>query len=157
MMSKGFAEYPSSFGVVRVEYEDDQVTRLDFRIERDLVPGTPTLLTDQVCLELNEYFAGRRQTFDFPLLLRGTEFQRKVWAALLAIPYGETRSYREIAEAVGSPRAFRAVGMANHNNPVSIAVPCHRVIGSDGRLVGYGGGLPLKERLLELERKHKDG
>ena len=101
--------------------------------------------------ELNEYFAGRRRRFTFPLDLRGTAFQLKCWQALLAIPYGETRTYADIARAVGQPRAFRAVGMANHRNPIAIVVPCHRVIARDGTLCGYGGGLDVKRKLLELE------
>ncbi len=101
--------------------------------------------------QLNEYFAGVRRDFDLRLDLEGTPFQQSVWQALLGIPYGETRSYGEIARAIGKPAAARAVGMANHNNPVSIIVPCHRVIGHDGRLVGYGGGLDVKTALLKLE------
>jgi O-6-methylguanine DNA methyltransferase len=102
-------------------------------------------------LELGEYFAGSRREFSFPLDLRGTEFQLACWRALLAIPYGETRSYADIARAVGRPQGFRAVGMANNRNPVAIVVPCHRVIASDGSLCGYGGGLDIKRKLLELE------
>jgi O-6-methylguanine DNA methyltransferase len=102
--------------------------------------------------ELHEYFAGQRRQFDFPLDLRGTEFQLSCWRALLAIPYGETRSYGDIARAVGRPRGFRAVGMANNRNPVAIVVPCHRVIAADGTLCGYGGGLEIKRNLLQLER-----
>jgi len=101
--------------------------------------------------ELEEYFAGKRRQFTFPLDLRGTEFQLACWRALLAIPYGEMRSYAEIARAVGRPQGFRAVGMANNRNPVAIVVPCHRVIASDGTLCGYGGGLEIKRKLLELE------
>jgi methylated-DNA-[protein]-cysteine S-methyltransferase len=101
--------------------------------------------------ELAEYFSGRRREFTFPLDLRGTQFQLACWRALLAIPYGETRTYADIARAVGRPRGFRAVGMANNRNPVAIVVPCHRVIASNGALCGYGGGLDTKRRLLELE------
>ncbi len=101
--------------------------------------------------ELEEYFAGKRREFTFPLDLRGTDFQQACWRALLAIPYGETRTYADIARAVGKPNAFRAVGMANNRNPIAIVVPCHRVIASDGTLCGYGGGLDVKRRLLELE------
>jgi O-6-methylguanine DNA methyltransferase len=101
--------------------------------------------------ELKEYFASKRREFTFPLDLRGTDFQLACWRALLAIPYGETRSYADIAGAVGKPHAFRAVGMANNRNPIAIVVPCHRVIASDGTLCGYGGGLDVKRRLLELE------
>lgn len=104
--------------------------------------------------ELEEYFGGQRQQFNFPLDLRGTEFQLACWQALLAIPYGETRTYADIARAVGRARAFRAVGMANNRNPVAIVVPCHRVIASDGTLCGYGGGLGIKRNLLVLERTH---
>src|SRR5664279_1611517 len=101
--------------------------------------------------ELEEYFAGTRRAFTFPLDLRGTDFQKACWRALLAIPYGETRSYGDIARAVGRPQGFRAVGMANNRNPIAIVVPCHRVIASDGTLCGYGGGLDIKRKLLELE------
>ncbi len=101
--------------------------------------------------ELEEYFAGTRREFNFALDLRGTDFQVACWRALLAIPYGETRSYADIARAVGRPQGFRAVGMANNRNPVAIVVPCHRVIASDGTLCGYGGGLDVKRKLLELE------
>ena len=101
--------------------------------------------------ELEEYFRGERREFTFPLDLRGTDFQLACWRALLAIPYGETRTYADIAHAVRKPNAFRAVGMANNRNPVAIVVPCHRVIASDGTLCGYGGGLDVKRKLLELE------
>ena len=101
--------------------------------------------------ELEEYFAGKRRQFSFPLDLRGTDFQLACWRALLAIPYGETRSYADIARAVGKATAFRAVGMANNRNPIAVVVPCHRVIASDGTLCGYGGGLDVKRKLLELE------
>lgn len=101
--------------------------------------------------ELEEYFAGERKRFDFKLDLRGTEFQLKCWRALLAIPYGKTQSYAEVARAVGCPQGFRAVGMANHDNPIAIVVPCHRVITSSGGLGGYGGGLDVKAKLLALE------
>jgi O-6-methylguanine DNA methyltransferase len=107
--------------------------------------------TQEYARELNEYFAGRRREFTFPLDLRGTPFQLQCWRALLAIPYGETRSYADLAQAIGRPKAYRAVGMANNRNPIAIVVPCHRVIASDGTLCGYGGGLDVKRRLLELE------
>jgi O-6-methylguanine DNA methyltransferase len=104
------------------------------------------------CLDqLNEYFAGQRREFSIPLDLRGTDFQLKCWRALLDIPYGETRSYRDLAQTIGHPNAFRAVGMSNNRNPVAIVVPCHRVIAADGSLCGYGGGLDIKRKLLDLE------
>jgi methylated-DNA-[protein]-cysteine S-methyltransferase len=101
--------------------------------------------------ELEEYFCGKCREFTFPLDLRGTDFQIACWQALRAIPFGETRSYAHIARAIGQPNAFRAVGMANNRNPIAIVVPCHRVIASDGKLCGYGGGLDVKGKLLELE------
>ena len=101
--------------------------------------------------QLGEYFAGQRRTFDLPLDFVGTEFQRQVWAALLAIPFGETRSYRDIAQRIGNPQAVRAVGAANGRNPISIIAPCHRVIGASGSLTGFAGGLPAKQYLLALE------
>ena len=104
--------------------------------------------------QLAEYFAGDRMAFDLPLAPKGTEFQRAVWKALVGIPYGETCSYREIARAIGRPAAVRAVGAANGSNPIAIVVPCHRVIGASGKLVGYGGGLPMKRMLLDLEVEH---
>jgi len=103
--------------------------------------------------QLLEYLAGDRTDFDLPLDLRGTEFQRRVWDALQEIPFGERRSYRDIAKAIGRPKAVRAVGAANGSNPVSLVVPCHRVINSDGKLGGYGGGLTLKARLLAMESR----
>lgn len=112
-----------------------------------------TALLKEAKKQLEEYFQGIRRVFDLPLSLSGTPFQQKDWEALLEIPYGETRSYKDIAERIGSPKGFRAVGMANHNNPVSIIVPCHRVIGSDGSMVGYGGGLDIKAYLLNFERE----
>lgn len=105
----------------------------------------------QAAAQLDEYFTGRRRAFQLPLDLRGTPFQQKVWNALLEIPYGETRSYAELARSIGAPKAFRAVGAANGANPIAIVVPCHRVISSGGGVGGYGGGVPLKKRLLALE------
>lgn len=109
-------------------------------------------LAAQLGRELAEYFAGRRRHFDMPLDLVGTPFQQSVWHALLAIPYGQTRSYAEQARSIGKPTATRAVASANGNNKISLVVPCHRVIGSDGSLTGYGGGVARKEWLLALER-----
>jgi methylated-DNA-[protein]-cysteine S-methyltransferase len=113
-------------------------------------PGNPLLVA--AASQLRAYFAGELREFHLPLDLRGTDFQLRVWRQLLTIPYGETRSYAEIARAMGAPGTVRAVGAANGANPIAIVVPCHRVIGSGGKLVGYSGGLPLKKRLLDLER-----
>ena len=105
--------------------------------------------------ELNSYFAGKLKQFTVPICARGTPFREKVWAALYRIPYCETVSYMNIAADIGNPKSVRAVGGANHHNPISIIIPCHRVIGADGALTGYGGGLDIKKWLLELEEKHK--
>ena len=126
-------------------------------IEFDLQPvpdcqrndRNPLLL--EAVRQLRAYFAGQLREFQLPLDIEGTEFQKRVWRQVAAIPYGETRSYLQISTAIGSPRAVRAVGAANGANPAPIMVPCHRVIGAKGKLVGYGGGLALKQRLLELE------
>ncbi len=138
----------SEKGLVRLEFES-RVQRLD--------PRAIALKESREALapyleELKEYFAGERRRFSIPLDLRGTEFQLKCWRALLDIPYGETRSYRDLAEAIGHPQAFRAVGMSNNRNPIAIIVPCHRIIAADGSLCGYGGGLDIKRKLLDLER-----
>lgn len=110
-----------------------------------------TELTKKTVLQLKEYLSGKRTEFDVPLKPQGTEFQKKVWEALLTIPYGQTRSYKEIAVQIGNEKACRAVGMANNRNPISIMIPCHRVVGADKSLVGYGGGLNIKVKLLNLE------
>lgn len=104
--------------------------------------------------QLQEYFEGKRKDFDIPMEAKGTEFQKSVWDQLLKVPYGETCSYGEIAKRIGNPKASRAIGMANNRNPISIIIPCHRVIGASGKLVGYGGGLDIKEKLLKLEKEN---
>lgn len=120
------------------------------RVEADDAPG----VLREAARQLGEYFAGERTDFDLPLRPRGTPFQQAVWQGLRSIGYGETISYAELARRVGSPSASRAVGLANGRNPISVVVPCHRVIGADGSLTGYGGGVDRKRRLLELERSH---
>jgi len=107
----------------------------------------------EVIRQLQAYFRGELRKFDLPLAMEGTEFQLRVWNALRTIPYGETISYAQLAERIGNPKAVRAVGLANGSNPIPIIVPCHRVIGSDGSLTGFGGGLSTKKKLLELENK----
>ncbi len=114
-----------------------------------------TPLIREAAGQLMEYFDGRRKEFSICLNPKGTDFQKKVWDALRAIPYGETRSYKQIAEAVGNKNASRAVGMANHNNPIMCMIPCHRVIGANGSLVGYAGGLDIKSELLSMEQKYR--
>lgn len=143
---------PSPIGKLWLEEEDGAISGLRFA-----APALPALeqqtspLLEQAKQQLAEYFAGQRQVFDLPLRVQGTPFQQRVWAALREIPYGQTRSYKQIAEQIGSPNASRAVGMANNRNPIAILIPCHRVIGADGSLTGYAGGLAAKERLLALE------
>ena len=140
--------------------ENGQGGLTDVTVRRELggqVEWQRTPLLDEAARQMEEYLAGRRKAFDLPLAPVGTPFQQRVWAALRAIPYGETRTYQQIAQAAGSPKGFRAVGMANHANPLLIVVPCHRVIGKDGSLTGFGGGLPLKERLLALAAAHRGG
>lgn len=148
------AMYHSPFGDMELDYEGGAVTALKMA-GKEAEGKAPEGLALKVFRELDEYFQGKRKTFDIPLRTHGTTFQEKVWAALRAIPYGEVRSYKEVAEAIGHPKAYRAVGMANNANPIFIIVPCHRVIGSDGSLTGYGGGLPMKRALLSLEKGNR--
>jgi len=140
----------SGRGLVRLEFESrvQKMNATAIRLQESASVLAPYLR------QLNEYFAGERREFSVPLDLRGTEFQKACWHALLEIPYGETRSYRDIAQAIGNPDACRAVGMSNNRNPVAIIVPCHRVIASSGSLCGYGGGLELKRTLLALEESN---
>lgn len=152
---KKIAIYYSPVGAIQLEYEDGVVTALK-NAEAGAKGEPPSALAELVFRQLDEYFAGTRTAFTFPYRLHGTPFQEKVWQALRQIPYGETRSYKDIAEAIGHPKAFRAVGMTNNANPIFIAIPCHRVIGANGSLVGYGGGLEMKKALLELEKKVKE-
>ena len=117
----------------------------------DAQPGDDPVLIEAKN-QLEEYFSGTRREFDLPLMPEGTDFQKKVWRALCDIPYGETRSYADIAAAVDSPKGFRAVGMANHVNPIPVIIPCHRVVGKNGKLTGYAGGLDMKQILLDIEK-----
>ena len=112
-------------------------------------------ITDKTAKQLEEYFSGKRKHFDLPLNPKGTTFQQSVWKGLISIPYGDTRSYKQVAQMVGNPKASRAVGMANNKNPIVIIIPCHRVVGSNGSLVGYAYGLEMKKKLLELEKNFR--
>ena len=144
--------YESPIGLIYIAESDDAITDVVFRpVEKSSEKKTPliSLAADM----LREYFDGKRKEFDLPLRAEGTEFQKKAWNALLSIPYGQTRTYKEQAEAVGNIKACRAVGAANGKNPISIIIPCHRVIGSNKSLTGYGGGLDIKKALLELESR----
>ena len=145
-------------GPVTVTASDDAVTGLCFGTElpEDSLlcrEEDATPLLRETARQLREYFAGERRSFTLPLAPQGSEFQKKVWAALQTIPYGETRTYRQIAEQIGHNLAFRAVGMANNRNPIGILIPCHRVIGYDGRMTGYAAGIGIKERLLDGEKR----
>lgn len=151
MKNEAYAIYEFPCGNLKIGYTDTAICHVLFTKEN--VGGSHSKLSDDAAKQLREYFEGKRKDFDLPFELQGTAFQKKVWAALAEIPYGETRSYKDIAERVGSPKGFRAVGGANHNNPISIIIPCHRVVAADGGLGGYGGGLETKTLLLELERK----
>lgn len=146
-------------GLCLLEFADrrmleTQVRRLERRLGARFVPGSHPHL-DTAAAELDAYFAGRLKRFSMPLVLDGTDFQRAVWEALLQVPYGTTSSYGDLAAAIGRPTAVRAVGRANGDNRLAIVVPCHRIVGSDGRLVGYGGGLRRKEALLRHELEHR--
>lgn len=152
MTSETYAVYKFPVGFLKLACRDGKLTRIE-RTDEPPREAADALL-QKTKTELDEYFAGKRKTFDVPLQMEGTDFQKKVWAALCEIPYGETRTYGELAARVGAPKAFRAVGGANHRNPISIIVPCHRVVGADGSLTGYGGGLPMKEYLINLEREN---
>ena len=142
----------SPIGNLKIEEEDNYIVEVSFTEEKETQVSSDLLR--RCVTEIEEYFRGNRKEFDLPLLLKGTDFQKRVWHALEKIPYGETRSYQDIACMIGKPKASRAVGMANHVNPIVILVPCHRVIGKNGKLTGYGGGLDKKKYLLELEGEH---
>jgi methylated-DNA-[protein]-cysteine S-methyltransferase len=136
-------------GLAAILWENDKPDRVRLGALTERADHPILLETEQ---QLGEYFAGERRSFDVPLSFAGTDFQKRVWAALLAIPFGETRSYGEIADQLGAPGASRAVGAANGRNPISIIAPCHRVVGSTGKLTGFAGGLEAKAFLLDLER-----
>lgn len=148
-----YEEMDSPIGRLGI-YCDVWLRRIEFDAANPREAAGGNELTGEVIRQLREYFAGERREFRLPLGLEGTDFQRRVWLCLSSIPYGETRSYQEIARMAGNVRACRAVGMANHKNPIPIVIPCHRVVGKDGSLTGYGGGLDRKVWLLEHERGH---
>jgi methylated-DNA-[protein]-cysteine S-methyltransferase len=147
----------SPVGMWLIGEEDNSICQVDFVGDIEPPIGKPSSpLLEQAVEQLGEYFLGQRITFSLPYHVKGTPFQEAVWRALCEIPYGKTCSYQDIAKKVGRPKAMRAVGGANHRNPISILIPCHRVIGQDGGLVGYGGGLEAKKFLLDLEGKFSD-
>ncbi|OOM71635.1 methylated-DNA--protein-cysteine methyltransferase [Clostridium puniceum] len=150
--------YETKIGRLKIEENGEAITKIDFvkkEIEED-IEKKETLLLKEAIKQLNEYLEGKCNLFDLPLEPEGTEFQKKVWNALKEIPFGETKSYGEIAKIIGNEKASRAVGMANNKNPIMIVIPCHRVIGANGKLVGYAGGIEVKKMLLNLEKKYLD-
>lgn len=154
MESNNTLYLPSPIGTLRLEADQHGICHLAFchTVAEHSEHSAPPVLKEAK-KQLNEYFAGKRRSFSLPLSFQGTAFQIRVWETLQRIPYGETWYYGQLAEAVGSPRAYRAVGMANNRNPLPILIPCHRVIGKNGSLTGYGGGLDIKEKLLALEQR----
>jgi methylated-DNA-[protein]-cysteine S-methyltransferase len=149
---KNIFVFQTKIGLVAIEDNGSEITDVNVISGDQNFETNETSLLKNAAQQLNDYLEGKRNSFDLPLNPKGTEFQKKVWAALCDIPYGETRSYKQIAECVGNPKACRAVGMANNKNPIMIFIPCHRVVGSDGSLTGYAGGLDMKEKLLSLEK-----
>lgn len=154
LIKKGY--YHSPIGILEIIESNGYIVEINFLEDDNCLEEFISDEIEKCKIELEEYFHGRRSRFSVKVdLIRGTEFQKKVWNALRDIPYGETVSYKEIAEKIGNPKAVRAVGGANNKNPISIIIPCHRVIGKDGSLTGYGGGLSKKEYLLNLEHENK--
>ena len=147
-----YASCPSPCGSLAIGWEGEAVVSLKLGEPES---HSPSPVSELAAAQLQEYFAGSRKSFTFPIELRGTPFQISLWKELANIPYGETRTYGDIARAIGNPNAVRAVGMACNRNPIWIAIPCHRVIGSNKKLTGYAGGLSMKESLLNLETQHK--
>jgi methylated-DNA-[protein]-cysteine S-methyltransferase len=146
--------YETDIGRINIADSGDAIVAVSFGDMNIANYGdlNETPLIEEAARQIDQYLKKERCSFELPMSPKGTIFQQKVWAALQTIPYGETRSYKQVAEAIGQPKAFRAVGMACNKNPIAIIIPCHRVIGSNGSLTGYAGGVELKSRLLQLER-----
>lgn len=144
--------YNTSIGKISIIQEGEYIVKIGFDEELKDIEIKETKLILKTISEIKEYLEGKRKEFDIPIKLQGTKFQKKVWNELLKIPYGETCSYKDIAIRINNEKGVRAVGMANHNNPIAIIVPCHRVIGKNGKLVGYAGGIDIKSKLLEIEK-----
>ena len=150
------AFYTTTIGRIGIAEENGSITRILFgtdAVPEDVAKG-PSALTDEAARQVTAYLAGALHEFTLPLAPQGTAFLQTVWAALCRVPYGATASYKDIAVAVGNPKAVRAVGLANNRNPIPLIIPCHRIVGSNGKLTGYRGGLALKEQLLNLESRH---
>ena len=148
-----YYSHKTPIGEIWIVEDNNYIVKIKYKIDFHGMTKKETELIKKTRQQLTEYFAGGRKNFDIPIKLTGTAFQRQVWTALQTIPYGEVWSYKRLAEAVGSPKGYRAVGMANNRNPISIIVPCHRVIGINGDLVGYAGGIDKKKYLLNIEQK----
>lgn len=153
---KNLFSYQTELGKIGIAENGNAITNLYF--QKELIPPDVVLYETEILKEagkqLQDYLAGKLKYFTLPLAPAGTEFMLRVWESLRAIPYGETRSYQEIAQSVGNKKASRAVGLANNRNPIPIFIPCHRVIGANGKLIGYGGGLEIKAHLLGLEKQY---
>lgn len=147
-----FYKYRTIIGPLFILENNGSIVGISNKVEGWQGTYKETEVIKETYRQLSEYLDGERELFDIPIKTQGTDFQEKVWNALKQIPYGETRSYKDIAIAIGKPKAMRAVGMANNRNPIMIVIPCHRVIGANGQLIGYGGGLDVKEKLLTLEK-----
>ena len=142
--------YKTIIGNIEIIEDTGYIIGVNFNTETN-IEDKETETIKETYKQISEYLERKRKAFNIPVKMQGTEFQKKVWQELTKIPYGETRSYKQIAEKIGNPKACRAVGMANHNNPIAIIVPCHRVIGTNNKLVGYAGGIDIKEKLLKIE------
>ena len=150
-----FGYYKWQFGILKIGYnEENYVVLIKNTIYID-EKNEPNYVTNLVYNQIIEYLAGQRKIFNFNYKLEGTDFQKKVWQKLCEIPYGQTKTYSQIAEEIKNPKAVRAVGMANNKNPLCIVVPCHRVIGKNGKLIGYAGGIDMKKSLLDIEYKNQ--
>ena len=145
--------YETDLGIIGIKDNKKAITEIFYAKMKINDNIKETDLIKECYKQLKEYLQGERRVFDVPIEFNGTKFQNAVWKELLKIPYGETRSYKDIAVAIGNEKACRAIGMANNKNPISIIVPCHRVLGSNGKLVGYAGGLDIKEKLLNIEKR----
>ncbi len=148
-----YAFYNFKYGILKIAYNDINITYLKKVDNIDQINEFSSI-SDKAFTQIQEYLDKKRTNFDLPFEISGTKFQNKVWNELCNIPYGETRTYKDIAIAIKNPKAYRAVGMANNKNPLTIIVPCHRVIGTSGKLVGYAGGLEMKNSLLQLENEY---
>lgn len=146
--------YDSSIGKITIQEEQGAITQIAFGEVQVIGQLQETKLIKKAYEQLQEYLEGKRKEFSLPLQPKGTSFMKKVWQALQTIPYGQTRCYQEIATKIGNPKAARAVGMANNKNPIAIIIPCHRVIGKNGEMVGYAAGLEIKKQLLILENEN---